>query len=592
MIHLLSVYDHPTDGCDYFFIIINQLIQKYNQFILKMFNQDTKEVLPLALLGPYSAALKSLRFFNTEDFSLLVDGYRKKNEDDYEINALETHIERLLAPIHFTVKPPIQFLRTKFQFRTGIISDKEVNNDQGITGLKSSTGHYFVHTQDVQLFETCLKHATKLSSQSSMVDLSSFFTSNFHSLDYEQLREVLEGLRNLLQSTVFYDDQTLHQCLKNNELDDTIDLNDFGFPSSLSVPQAGLLLSLKTTQIIPFIQYLGFQLASESYNFAALPLSMKSLLSACQKKALRHNIIEAFNSIGSGRTLQLLREFKEDILGFYQRIFREECNQHAKEKMKDFLESNNFSDGSDPIFSALPDDITTRHYVALHQELHQLHLSLLSREHDVENDDDLNDDEVKQSFAKPRRGDFWLLYNDKENQESNDVSHDTSSDSSSMDASVDSSDLLWFECALQKKEVNQYQHVPLNLEDNDSLSAFGSDLSIDESSVSSGGSIAVSYDSNDTSSIKANNVKDNNSSRIMASTIIQHWWRLRSVKDRDIVVPFCSKKEGEDHSAISAANNQRPLSSIWLFVLFFWANVAFRLAEFLTKWVYQRLSHE
>jgi hypothetical protein len=219
-------------------------------------------------------------------------------------------------------------------------------------------------------------------------------------------------------------------------------------------------------------------------------------------------------------------------------------------------------------------------------------LSLLSREHDVENDDDLNDDEVKQSFAKPRRGDFWLLYNDKENQESSDVSHDTSSDSSSMDASVDSSDLLWFECALQKKEVNQYQHVPLNLEDNDSLSAFGSDLSIDESSVSSGGSIAVSYASNGTSNSKANNRKDIKSSRIMASTIIQRWWKSRSIKDRDIVVPFCSKKEGEDHSAISAAHNQRPLSSIWLFVLFFWANVAFRLAEFLTKRVYQRLSHE
>eukprot|EP00979_Chaetoceros_neogracilis_P011993 scaffold3074_cov280-Chaetoceros_neogracile.AAC.8 len=120
--------------------------------------------------------------------------------------------------------------------------------------------------------------------------------------------------------------------------------------------------------------------------------------------------------------------------------------------MKDFLESNNFSGDSDPIFSALPDDITTRRYVALHPELHQLHLFLLSREHDVENDVELNDDKVKQPFAKPRCGDFC----------------------------ADSFDLLWFECTLQKKEENQNQHVPLSLEDNDPLSTFGSEVSIDE----------------------------------------------------------------------------------------------------------------
>jgi hypothetical protein len=64
----------------------------------------------------------------------------------------------------------------------------------------------------------------------------------------------------------------------------------------------------------------------------------------------------------------------------------------------------------------------------------------------------------------------------------------------------------------------------------------------------------------------------------MASAIIQRWWRSCSVEDRAFVVVVCSKKEGKDHSAISAAHNQRPLSSIWLFVLFLWTNAAFRLA--------------
>jgi hypothetical protein len=49
-----------------------------------------------------------------------------------------------------------------------------------------------------------------------------------------------------------------------------------------------------------------------------------------------------------------------------------------------------------------------------------------------------------------------------------------------MNTSADSFNLLWFECTLQKKEENQNQHVPLSLEDNDPLSTFGSEVSIDE----------------------------------------------------------------------------------------------------------------
>jgi len=479
-VKLLSVYDHPTDGYDYFFIIINQLIQQYNQFILNFANQDMKEVSPLALLGPKSTALKSLRFFNSMDFSLLVEGHRKSNEDDYNINALEEQIKGILARIQFTVLPPIKHLRTKFMFRTDITTEE--NDDQSITGLKSSHGHHFVHVQDFQLFETCIQHTAYLLNQSTTT-ASFFFTSKFHSLDYEQLREILEGMRNLLQSSFLQKHQPLNDSFINGHGQDPINLNDFGFPSSLSVQQSDLLLSLKVAQVYPFIQYIGFQLASESYNFAALPLTMKGILSESHRKALRHNLIEAFDSHGAEKTLKLLREFKEEILGYYQRMFRDECEQHSQERMKEFIENNNFSDSSDPIFAALPDDLTTRHYVALNQELHQLYLFLLSRER--HGDFDFEEEIIKQSFANPRRGDFWLLYNSSEDQDEENLS-----DSSSL-IGDDSSDHLWFESILQKQEP--LSDVIENLDAN-GFSDFGSGLSI-EGSTSSRESRESSLDS-------------------------------------------------------------------------------------------------
>ena len=157
----------------------------------------------------------------------------------------------------------------------------EKPDDRCTTGLKSSYGHHFVHVQDLQLFETCIQHTAYLLNQSTTT-ASFFFTSKFHSLDYEQLREILEGMRNLLQSSFLQKHHPVNDLFIRSNGQDPIDLNDFGFPSSLSVQQSDLLLSLKVAQVYPFIQFIGFQLASESYTFAALPLSMKSILSESQ----------------------------------------------------------------------------------------------------------------------------------------------------------------------------------------------------------------------------------------------------------------------------------------------------------------------
>jgi hypothetical protein len=310
---------------------------------------------------------------------------------------------------------------------------------------------------------------------------------------------------------------------------------------------------------------------------------MKSILSESQRKALHNNIIDAFNSHGT-ETLQLVREFKEDILGYYQRMFRDECEHHAQERMKDFIENNNFSDSSDPIFAALPDDLTTRHYVALNQELHQLYLLLLSRERDGGSDFDVDDEEIKQSFANPRRGDFWLLYNGSEgnDKDEDDLSVDVSDSSSFI--GDDSSDHLWFERILQKQEP-QPEDIMVILDTN-GFSAFGSGLSV-ESSTPSRESIESILDSDNPPS-NQNNFKD---PKRLAASKIQHCWRSRWLEGRNAAG---SKDKVEEPFLESAARcapaenlnsqqsrNQNALSHMRVIALFLCAHVIIKLFQYL-----------
>ena len=51
---------------------------------------------------------------------------------------------------------------------------------------------------------------------------------------------------------------------------------DYDIPLNLTVPQRDMLLSLQKKEMIDFVNFLGYQLISEAYNFSTLPLSMKS----------------------------------------------------------------------------------------------------------------------------------------------------------------------------------------------------------------------------------------------------------------------------------------------------------------------------
>ena len=612
LIMLLSAYDHPTDGYDFLFVIINQLILQFNEFIFKLHGlQGIEAITPKSLLhrSPAGLALKTLKFLSSVEFPLIVESYRTPNEDEYNVKALEEYIVEKLSACNFSIENPLKNLRSKFQFRTDI--DVQASDHQTMVGIKSSTGVYFVHQQDIHLFENCANQVNCTSSQ----ELEPTFITKFHSLEYEQLRSMLEGIRNSLQTegarNSNYDtfqDLLLASIGSQNEME------EIGFPS-LTKSQLDLILSLKPSQVCELIYFLGYQLASESYNFATLPLSMKSKMHDEIKQDLRKNLSSLADEVGMERALHLLHEFKNDILSFYQTVIKDQCF-HSNDKLKAFLEDKNFCDDSDLIFTNLPDQITVRNYVSLCQELHQQTLFFMSSDRQLDfAEDELIDTTTNSSYTNPRRGSCWLFNSKSDPEESQPGDCIDSDDGNSVvENTLNISDPhggLWFGVAQRAHEA--YDAVS----DDDSLSQ-SNEIPNDYEFVQSESTPSLhSWSESPNSSdehVMIGGCPVDQYLEHFAANIIQSWWRslqrkqsstIRSARsaiepqmeDIDIrIAPVHSQsfvnpsvvsqhnKENEEEErerkrGLARGGNIDPMSAIQLFLVFFAAHVAFRLLE-------------
>ena len=469
LIMVLSAYDHPTDGYDFLFIIINQCILQFNEFMFKLHGlQGVEAITPKALLhgSPAGLALKTLKFLSSVEFPLIVESYRTPHKDEYNVKALEEHFVEKLSACKFSIENPLKKLRSKFQFRANI--DVQISDHQPMVGIKSSTGVFFVHHQDVQLFESC---ANQLNCTSSSQELEATFITKFHSLEYEQLRSMLEGIRNTLQREgANASDCRTYQGLSLLLIGEENEMEDIGFPS-LTKSQLDLVLSLNPGQICELIHFLGYQLASESYNFATLPLSMKSTMPDTLKKYLRKNLSSLAEEMGVEHTLQLLNEFKNDVLSFYQAVIKDQCS-HSNIGLKSFLQDGNFCDDSDLIFSNLPDRISVRNFVSLCQEMHQLTLFFLSkdRQQDFVEDEFID---THSSYTNPRRGSCWLFNSKRDPDESQPSDFDEESSSEANMSGMSVSEMhegLWFGSAQKNHEaiddvsLSQAYEIPADYE--------------------------------------------------------------------------------------------------------------------------------
>ena len=143
---------------------------------------------------------------------------------------------------------------------------------------------------------------------------------------------------------------------------------------------------------------------------------------------------------------------------FYENLIRDRCGS-ANDALKAFLEESNFCDDSDPVFAALPDTVTIRNYIPLHQELHQLTHILLSRE-GRDSPETADGESVgacsTSSYAKPIRGKCWLLNVDDMDRGNNNGLGTDSDDISFDDESIDNAwedvdGSLWFEDCVKEE---------------------------------------------------------------------------------------------------------------------------------------------
>ena len=432
LIMFLSASSHPTEGYDFLFMIISNIIEQYNNFILRL-NECKKEcnivkiaddtVSPNTILpGNHSAlSISALRWINSIHLHHMIEQYRRPKLDVYDIAKLEEAVCKELSSCEYLIDSPIKHLRSQFQFRC----KKDPTNKESSNVHQSSEGYYFVHAQDLQLFDDCKYHLNQLGYQRGDQKIKHLLATKLNVLDYEQLRSVLVGSRTIFQQTSERDfddsfdslEQLISVLLSLPIIDTVKTLESFGF-SVLPESQVKTIMSLALPDLASLIDFVGYQLASEGYSFTNLPLSMNSPLEIDHRVVLRANVDKLCEMKDYKSVIDALQEFKVDILSFYQSQIRQKCLS-SNQNMCTYLEEQNFCDDSDIIFRVLPPGIKVRNYVSLQQELYQLGLGLTATLYNRANaaiDDDNDEEEDKtekfseedKDYAKIRRGKCWL----------------------------------------------------------------------------------------------------------------------------------------------------------------------------------------
>lgn len=248
----------------------------------------------------------------------------------------------------------------------------------------------------------------------------------FRACDYEQLRGMLEGMRNTLD-IVSDDEVTMLQIMSGGQVflikkalsilrmssnKDTFDghnLQSIGFPATDDA-QKNLLLSLTQNSMVELVIFIGYQLASEGYIFSKFPPSIMEPLQNDTCKNFR-KMVEVMDLTDK---LNFVKVFDRDVLMFYEKlIIAHSLTKSGQDSLKNFLKCNNFCDDSDPIFYLLPDDVKVSNYVALRQEVHQIKLFLMYSETEQTNDvsehlSTTEGDSPQTSKFASGRGQCWL----------------------------------------------------------------------------------------------------------------------------------------------------------------------------------------
>ena len=519
---LMSEGDHPTDGHDYLFLVINDLVQRYNSLtrrlsvcsVMEHSDSETNQDLhPNFLLHGSSGAVSvsTIASNYVSDLSSFAESFWCAAQNKYDKKKMASAV---LGNIKISMNmpsilSPTTFLREKNYFKDD--NSPHTNESDGAqAAVKSSEDDYFVHLQDLQLFEDVKQGLHKLNIDTGDANIRRAICVNFHYSEYNHLRSILDGIRaavGLLTLDVIQNNESFGDALSAILQLSNADkahrfLEKLGFPV-LQNGQAEFIKALRYDQLYEMVLFLGHQLASEAYLFANLPPRLTDPLSKENKEEIHFCFGQYCSQKGVQRAVSYLDEFVKDILSFYENQI---CDASmSNQTLKLFLRDSNFCDNECfPFFDLIPHSVTTCNYVSLRQCLHQLKLATLSNHGDNQFGDKSRDRSENHgfcsSFTNPKRGKCWL-WNYEECTQSL-VTDDVEMEDAENATGSYEYDGLWFESAPNKS----------SLED---------DISLMSTDMLDNFNLNTSKTENPHRKRKAVEIMDKGA----AAIVLQSWWR-------------------------------------------------------------------
>ena len=347
-----------------------------------------------ATLVPGSGTISQILrlIISTSSIEATVGKHWMPGTNDFSLADIE---KRLIASTRLESIPPavlnpMSYLRRKFFFRpdTHFTPEGQLNNCS--TVAVRASGLYFANAQDLVIFEDTLSLLNSIP-PSPNAEISPFggsLSGAFHNLNYRESILLLRGLQNMLNSLksqgvdkyCSFSDVlcfVMEQDQNTVEREKDLYLAELEFPS-LSSSQVQLMFATKGNRWEELILWFGNHLASESYNFASLPLSTKDELPLHESAKLKEFLsIDMLSRKGPASTIGCIDDFVTNTLAFYQKQIVQEAAEKPAEALRGFLEKQCHAiDERDPFYIALTDGFRLRHIVHLHASLHQIKLAI------------------------------------------------------------------------------------------------------------------------------------------------------------------------------------------------------------------------
>lgn len=412
---MLSVGDDPVDGGgDFLFLIICEIITKYNRYVQQISElrqprgsgceeREDQIIHPKFLMAGSGGATAINRSTTMSFFELetLVEGCWNDSSQEFDLDALGQSLERvsILQQSPAGILNPLEYLREEFLFRTDHMPERGQQDDCARV-FKSEKGVFFAREQDLQLagsvydaLELVLRTTTVNPDRS----IHQSFSTEFHKeLDsHQKTVAFLGGLRNwfdLLSSSDSIIEngfeklgETLggikrrssHQQRLPQQHQHVASLKEIGLPK-ISSSNLDLLFALKKDQLIELLGYLEFHLASEGYLYSDLPVFMAEPLGKSTIQELTASLHDFITTRDPNHALACLKEFVGDVLVLYESLIVEAATKR-NQSLKIYLDDNGFCGEEDPIFVLLPNEVVLTNYISLRQRLQQVELFLVSK---------------------------------------------------------------------------------------------------------------------------------------------------------------------------------------------------------------------